>query len=511
MQITTKPQVSIKSGSKKVTDIAKITPAKTVKRTSTLQKDAKKPRALAENVDLVAEIIGKSNVLNKSVESKSQTQKKEVYKIPKLNKDEISDKIENQKHVQDLQSPKQAKLAREASDSMEWEETNEADIENDLNIMDDNLATDIDMLDVDDVFEEDNCTDIKVVDSNIYIDNLSLVISIAEQDILAVPWTVLQELDGLKGNKNSEVAAAARKANRWMAQQVKNKTNRILFQKMSEFSTKAGADETADDRILLYCLYLKDLYGDVVSLITNDTNLSTKALVDEIEVFSEGQLSISYKSQNKVLSQIVPQKENHIPNEVTTSNSSIQVNNSRNPVENRSISPSNIEGLTDNRDHKVTTLKLECGNGDTDCDLVFTCLNHVWLIMTVMTQSVCLSAGHSITKEEMVHPTYDIVKTEAHHIGVRLLQYVENIGREFEALLGQNICEGSLSALTALLNNFKTSLQVRAHETWKYTPIIQKDQIEKFFIAEREKAQNGLQQLIDLRQRLVTALKIFQN
>ena len=48
-----------------------------------------------------------------------------------------------------------------------------------------------------------------------------------------------------------------------------------------------------------------------------------------------------------------------------------------------------------------------------------------------------------------------------------LVQFISSVltnlftGREFEALLGQNICEGSLSALTALLNNFKTSLQVR--------------------------------------------------
>jgi len=500
---TPKPQLPLKK-----VDNVKISHTIAAKCPSTLEKEAKKSKMVAGNVDLVAEIIGKSNVLNNSIEDKSKAKNKEIYKIPKLNKNEINYNIENQKNVEDLQSLEQVvpinKLTREASDTMEWEETNDADIENDLDLMDDNLATDIDMLDVDDdVFVEDDCAQIKVVDSNIYINNLSLVISIAEQDILAVPWTVLQELDGLKGNKNSEVAAAARKANRWLSHQVKNKTNRILFQKMSEVSTKAGADENADDRILLYCLYLKDLYGEVVCLITNDTNLSTKASVEEIEVLNESQLSISYKSQKKSL----PQEERQL---TTSSIPYIKPDDSKTPIVDRSISPSNIEGLTDNRDHKVNTLKLQCGNGDTDCDLVLTCLNHVWLIMTVMTQAVCLSAGVSITKEEMVPPNYDLMKTEAKHIGAKLLQYLENIGREFEALLRQDCCLNSVSTLTSLLNNFKSSVQVRAHEAWKYTPIIQNYQVEKFFIAERVMAQNGIQQLISIREKLVTALEIYQ-
>ena len=38
----------------------------------------------------------------------------------------------------------------------------------------------------------------KVVDTNIYIDDLKLVESVVSKEILAVPWTVIQELDGLK-------------------------------------------------------------------------------------------------------------------------------------------------------------------------------------------------------------------------------------------------------------------------------------------------------------------------
>ena len=37
----------------------------------------------------------------------------------------------------------------------------------------------------------------------------------------------------------------------------KEKKSCFKFQKMSEIATVAGAEENADDKILLYCLYLK--------------------------------------------------------------------------------------------------------------------------------------------------------------------------------------------------------------------------------------------------------------
>ena len=67
---------------------------------------------------------------------------------------------------------------------------------------------------------------------------------------------------------------------------------------------------------------------------------------------NESQLSISYKSQKKSL----PQEERQL---TTSSIPYIKPDDSKTPIVDRSISPSNIEGLTDNRDHKVNTLKLQ--------------------------------------------------------------------------------------------------------------------------------------------------------
>ena len=38
----------------------------------------------------------------------------------------------------------------------------------------------------------------KVVDTNVYLNSLNLVMMVRSEEILAVPWTVLQELDKLK-------------------------------------------------------------------------------------------------------------------------------------------------------------------------------------------------------------------------------------------------------------------------------------------------------------------------
>ena len=69
-----------------------------------------------------------------------------------------------------------------------------------------------------------------------------------------------------------EVTTSVRIASRWLHDQVKHKNPAILFQKMSELSTQAGADENADDRILLYCLYLK--VGEAIdSFVANGSKI----------------------------------------------------------------------------------------------------------------------------------------------------------------------------------------------------------------------------------------------
>jgi len=277
-------------------------------KSTTKRKDCKtKPCAIPKPIvqDLVSNIINSSNVLVKSKPNKS-----ERFKIPKKtvhndNVDTIAqpntsasvpwENIKETTH--NIRPSESTKVDNENVflDDMEWEADSLSIGAEDSSII---LPTDIEMFELD---HDDNGFDhdgggshgdgqlqcIRVVDTNIYINDLNLVeLIVVEKQILAVPWTVIQELDGLKTSNRGQVSSQARQASRWLSQQVKSKRPGIIFQKMSDVSTAAGAEESPDDKILLYCLYLKDLYGDCVSLVTDDTNLATKALIEEVEAFS---------------------------------------------------------------------------------------------------------------------------------------------------------------------------------------------------------------------------------
>ncbi|XP_072176966.1 uncharacterized protein [Diadema setosum] len=127
-----------------------------------------------------------------------------------------------------------------------------------------------------------------IVDTNIFIHDLTFLRGILGKSIpgvgdvvIVVPWIVLRELDGLKGNsldsKNMR-SAAARKAVDFLH---RNRSNPLIKgQSYSQFvtNTEKRCDDSTDDRILQYCLHCKQKYTNkTVVLLTNDKNLSVKA------------------------------------------------------------------------------------------------------------------------------------------------------------------------------------------------------------------------------------------
>lgn len=133
-----------------------------------------------------------------------------------------------------------------------------------------------------------------VVDTNYFIDSLSLIqslskLALAEQVVIIVPWIVVQELDNLqKSTRISkkrgqpqplipqvEVGELARQAVRFLDGGLGKPNSAIRCQKRSEF---VNLEETVnDDKILDCCLFMNQEKRLPVVILTRDRNLSVKA------------------------------------------------------------------------------------------------------------------------------------------------------------------------------------------------------------------------------------------
>nr|CAB3266747.1 transcriptional protein SWT1-like [Phallusia mammillata] len=105
--------------------------------------------------------------------------------------------------------------------------------------------------------------------------------------VVVVPWVVLQELDGLKSNKNT--LPKARKAVAWLNRHFSSKKLGIRGQTIMEAATivEGLAPENNDDRILQCCYFFKRLKGQHATfLYTHDKNLCNKALVSDFRTYS---------------------------------------------------------------------------------------------------------------------------------------------------------------------------------------------------------------------------------
>ncbi|KAJ2559194.1 hypothetical protein EV175_000456 [Coemansia sp. RSA 1933] len=146
-----------------------------------------------------------------------------------------------------------------------------------------------------------------VIDTNFFIDHLSLVGQLADVAagngiFIVVPWIVLQELDGLKAsNRNAasqgewwqdssdNVGVVARNSSRFLESEIKREDSPFLFQKRSEY---LQYEHINDDKILDCCLYFSEKYQLPVVVLTKDRNLGIKARVNSCAVCSGAYLSV---------------------------------------------------------------------------------------------------------------------------------------------------------------------------------------------------------------------------
>ncbi|XP_054716705.1 transcriptional protein SWT1-like [Uloborus diversus] len=133
-----------------------------------------------------------------------------------------------------------------------------------------------------------------VVDTNVLITELKFIDEIKDTPIegcgpphIFIPWIVIQELDGLKkSTKNTTTWRAAGEAVRYLNSVLKAKHPRFHGQSPQEVADWAKTySKCNDDRILECCISLAaKMPREKVILLTNDKNLSNKALVCDIQV-----------------------------------------------------------------------------------------------------------------------------------------------------------------------------------------------------------------------------------
>lgn len=107
-----------------------------------------------------------------------------------------------------------------------------------------------------------------------------------------IPWTVINELDGLKNS--SETKRNATRAIRFINEWLKSDQNKITCSKKVEKEPFLNND----DQILEFCLSLvQDAFLKVV-LITNDINLQNKSLINKIESYTLQEFICAYSEKD---------------------------------------------------------------------------------------------------------------------------------------------------------------------------------------------------------------------
>jgi hypothetical protein len=136
-----------------------------------------------------------------------------------------------------------------------------------------------------------------VIDTNVLLSRFALLrraaTALRGAAVALVPWTAVCELDGLKNSQAPGVARLARDANAALAAAMAAADPFFRGESAADSRTAAAeADATApsgrasgDDRILASALRLRH-GGAAVLLVTNDTNLRLKALVNGLPAFT---------------------------------------------------------------------------------------------------------------------------------------------------------------------------------------------------------------------------------
>ncbi|XP_015912882.2 transcriptional protein SWT1 [Parasteatoda tepidariorum] len=159
---------------------------------------------------------------------------------------------------------------------------------------------DVEMLDlsmnfliIDNLLVDESSSFYIVLDTNVFIYELAQIDEIKDVSIknngfphIVVPWIVIQELDKLRKRptESSEIHRKAHEGIKYINRMIKGKHPRFHGQSPKEMKESAQPFSNCnDDLILECCLNLaQKMAQDKVILITNDINLSTKAMISNI-------------------------------------------------------------------------------------------------------------------------------------------------------------------------------------------------------------------------------------
>lgn len=115
-----------------------------------------------------------------------------------------------------------------------------------------------------------------------------------------MPYIVLKELDKLKIRDDKSVAFSARRANDYVSKCLFDKDNFLVGQSALERQNHLIDIDSADDEIVNCLLQIKFTTKNVI-LLTNDKNLMSKAIVNNVESFSHDSLNAtSYNASNAI-------------------------------------------------------------------------------------------------------------------------------------------------------------------------------------------------------------------
>lgn len=109
--------------------------------------------------------------------------------------------------------------------------------------------------------------------------------------MLVIPYVVLQELDKLKMSTENVTSVQAMIAIGFICDHLKREPNKIYGQSAMDSGNKLIDIHSANDSIINCCLQLQQNFGIVrnVVLLTNDMNLSNRAICSHIEAFSKSE------------------------------------------------------------------------------------------------------------------------------------------------------------------------------------------------------------------------------
>ena len=124
-----------------------------------------------------------------------------------------------------------------------------------------------------------------VIDTNVFISRLAVVTALlaTEKVRVLLAWMVVQELDSLKTSGSDNTGVRARAAVRLINNLLVSRPANLVTQTARESRAVAAKydSRSPDDRILATCLDSMEA-GQNVFLVTNDVNLSNKALINGV-------------------------------------------------------------------------------------------------------------------------------------------------------------------------------------------------------------------------------------